>query len=136
MALRRTCRPLAFLVSTTAKVSGLQCGTPRERTSMLSEMTASSGESKFPLDGGLQLATFPDIGSPESQRVPVNQFCGPRTRGIQRSEEHTSELQSRLHLVCRLLLEKKKVQKYTARAHRAQLCLCHDAALPTFAYVC
>src|SRR2546422_1826978 len=29
-----------------------------------------------------------------------------------RSEEHTSELQSRLHLVCRLLLEKKKNIKY------------------------
>src|SRR2546422_10468368 len=29
----------------------------------------------------------------------------------QRSEEHTSELQSRLHLVCRLLLEKKKKNK-------------------------
>src|SRR2546422_5406551 len=29
---------------------------------------------------------------------------------FQRSEEHTSELQSRLHLVCRLLLEKKKKQ--------------------------
>src|SRR2546422_8558377 len=28
-----------------------------------------------------------------------------------RSEEHTSELQSRLHLVCRLLLEKKKYEK-------------------------
>src|SRR5205809_1634544 len=28
--------------------------------------------------------------------------------GADRSEEHTSELQSRLHLVCRLLLEKKK----------------------------
>src|SRR2546429_5054144 len=28
--------------------------------------------------------------------------------GVLRSEEHTSELQSRLHLVCRLLLEKKK----------------------------
>src|SRR2546429_4380012 len=28
--------------------------------------------------------------------------------GVKRSEEHTSELQSRLHLVCRLLLEKKK----------------------------
>src|SRR5690625_6743511 len=28
--------------------------------------------------------------------------------GLQRSEEHTSELQSRGHLVCRLLLEKKK----------------------------
>src|SRR5687768_17707271 len=32
---------------------------------------------------------------------------GPETR----SEEHTSELQSRLHLVCRLLLEKKKKTK-------------------------
>src|SRR2546422_2919725 len=30
------------------------------------------------------------------------------TRDVVRSEEHTSELQSRLHLVCRLLLEKKK----------------------------
>src|SRR2546429_6549347 len=30
-----------------------------------------------------------------------------------RSEEHTSELQSRLHLVCRLLLEKKKIQLHT-----------------------
>src|SRR2546422_1979112 len=33
-----------------------------------------------------------------------------------RSEEHTSELQSRLHLVCRLLLEKKK-QKHSTRQH-------------------
>src|SRR2546422_6116202 len=33
----------------------------------------------------------------------------PRSTGWRlRSEEHTSELQSRLHLVCRLLLEKKK----------------------------
>src|SRR3712207_7474989 len=29
-------------------------------------------------------------------------------RGVERSEEHTSELQSRQYLVCRLLLEKKK----------------------------
>src|SRR2546422_4221049 len=32
----------------------------------------------------------------------------PRGEPCVRSEEHTSELQSRLHLVCRLLLEKKK----------------------------
>src|SRR2546429_7231036 len=32
----------------------------------------------------------------------------PGRKGSKRSEEHTSELQSRLHLVCRLLLEKKK----------------------------
>src|SRR5205809_4905788 len=34
-----------------------------------------------------------------------------RYRHDSRSEEHTSELQSRLHLVCRLLLEKKKHNK-------------------------
>src|SRR2546422_4927621 len=40
---------------------------------------------------------------------PVGQ---PAVAALQRarSEEHTSELQSRLHLVCRLLLEKKKAQ--------------------------
>src|SRR3989442_4255410 len=37
-------------------------------------------------------------------------FSGERARSL-RSEEHTSELQSRPHLVCRLLLEKKK-RKY------------------------
>src|SRR3989449_3534771 len=39
---------------------------------------------------------------------------GPAVRQDARSEEHTSELQSRLHLVCRLLLEKKK--KTTTKA--------------------
>src|SRR2546429_6702983 len=34
----------------------------------------------------------------------------PLAEQLHRSEEHTSELQSRLHLVCRLLLEKKKKQ--------------------------
>src|SRR2546429_6093991 len=34
---------------------------------------------------------------------------------ISRSEEHTSELQSRLHLVCRLLLEKKKTHEHMYR---------------------
>src|SRR3989449_5220109 len=37
-----------------------------------------------------------------------------------RSEEHTSELQSRLHLVCRLLLEKKKRDLGNGRGSRCQ----------------
>ena len=37
--------------------------------------------------------------------------AGATARALPRSEEHTSELQSRLHLVCRLLLEKKKETK-------------------------
>src|SRR3712207_6886935 len=44
--------------------------------------------------------------------------------GIERSEEHTSELQSRQYLVCRLLLEKKK-HNYTSTtpANRGPACL-------------
>src|SRR5438309_4454012 len=37
--------------------------------------------------------------------------------GIGRSEEHTSELQSQFHLVCRLLLEKKKKKRNTYELH-------------------
>src|SRR2546429_3141722 len=48
-------------------------------------------------------------------RVPGHEVTGTidavGAGTIGRSEEHTSELQSRLHLVCRLLLEKKKKKK-------------------------
>src|SRR2546422_1110923 len=57
--------------------------------------------------------------SPRGGRLPgeyrmAHALPGPRLgarQGARRSEEHTSELQSRLHLVCRLLLEKKKKKK-------------------------
>src|SRR2546422_1162841 len=45
--------------------------------------------------------------------------AGGDSFAIGRSEEHTSELQSRLHLVCRLLLEKKK-NTPAARLYRRQ----------------
>src|SRR2546429_726146 len=59
------------------------------------------------------------VESPEDRRVRIvsltpkgKELIAPIFRKheaeIRRSEEHTSELQSRLHLVCRLLLEKKK----------------------------
>src|SRR2546422_6580837 len=44
----------------------------------------------------------------------------PLNSGARRSEEHTSELQSRLHLVCRLLLEKKKKKKNKKRTNERQ----------------
>src|SRR2546429_4176139 len=42
-----------------------------------------------------------------------------------RSEEHTSELQSRLHLVCRLLLEKKKIEQLTLLDIRLRIIYSH-----------
>src|SRR2546422_5959425 len=48
----------------------------------------------------------PSLWAPQGLR---DRHAAQRPR--ERSEEHTSELQSRLHLVCRLLLEKKKKRK-------------------------
>src|SRR5438309_3006686 len=47
-----------------------------------------------------------------ARRSPPRTPCAP---GGTRSEEHTSELQSQFHLVCRLLLEKKKKKKYKTK---------------------
>src|SRR3712207_8624966 len=44
----------------------------------------------------------------EGSMGPLRRWCRGVYRGYVRSEEHTSELQSRQYLVCRLLLEKKK----------------------------
>src|SRR5436189_4170317 len=59
--------------------------------------------------GGLQLV----LGSPGGSRIPtaVYQVISDMI-DQERSEEHTSELQSPMYLVCRLLLEKKKKRKY------------------------
>src|SRR2546429_9485568 len=46
------------------------------------------------------------VRHPDRNRFTVQH--GELAGRLDRSEEHTSELQSRLHLVCRLLLEKKK----------------------------
>src|SRR2546429_6868023 len=61
------------------------------------------------------------IAAPQRGRAdaPAVRAAGIRRRPLRenRSEEHTSELQSRLHLVCRLLLEKKK-NSYPAHSSR------------------
>src|SRR5438445_7546847 len=61
-------------------------------------------------------ARRPDRGGPEPANAVRLQLVLRRAAGepvvdVRRSEEHTSELQSRQYLVCRLLLEKKKKKK-------------------------
>src|SRR2546429_2134255 len=47
-----------------------------------------------------------EFGSVDGSLIVMSEWSNHSA--VNRSEEHTSELQSRLHLVCRLLLEKKK----------------------------
>src|SRR2546422_4719099 len=60
------------------------------------------------VDTRAKQALYDNLGKDERKaiaKVVIERLFRPR------SEEHTSELQSRLHLVCRLLLEKKKTNR-------------------------
>src|SRR5947209_4414915 len=70
-----------------------------------------------PRPGGAVPATH--VAAHLTSRRPVS--ANERPVGSGRSEEHTSELQSRQYLVCRLLLEKKKKLQQTITQHRSRL---------------
>src|ERR1041385_1883477 len=70
-------------------LAGLGCATPTRWTNMHSRGTCES----YPPPTALAKTGWHPMGSRATEGMRV------------RSEEHTSELQSRLHLVCRLLLE-------------------------------
>src|SRR5436309_16132715 len=71
--------------------------------------TATTEIYTLSLHDALPIYSDADAGSPRcAQRMPKRFIAHS-----ERSEEHTSELQSRENLVCRLLLEKKKKQKTT-----------------------
>src|SRR2546429_6073137 len=60
-------------------------------------------------DNGLPPLLYLSLENGLENLEKVSLLTPPKlTKIVSRSEEHTSELQSRLHLVCRLLLEKKK----------------------------
>src|SRR2546422_2992398 len=74
---------------------------------------------------GASIDGFVMAGRRDGTAVVTSERSAPTTclPHVPRSEEHTSELQSRLHLVCRLLLLKKKKKRLvrlqlTKRAHR------------------
>src|SRR5260370_26875321 len=81
----------------------------------------------------------PDRSARRTARRPA---ATARRPGIGRSEEHTSELQSHLNLVCRLLLEKKKTRKVQIIYHPPRVAHftvsragdCTHAAAPSSVY--
>src|SRR3712207_7694495 len=82
--------------------------------------TATTEIYTLSLHDALPICSFLHCGqtreSAETQSSDGDCIAGDRSRqresGPARSEEHTSELQSRQYLVCRLLLEKKKKQRH------------------------
>src|SRR5207244_6594121 len=76
--------------------------------------TYSCSEAACPNTAGY--GAFPEPPCPARSAVPSSDGSGSG-RCKARSEEHTSELQSPDHLVCRLLLETKKSADYNATKH-------------------
>src|SRR6266481_9485632 len=68
--------------------------------------TATTEIYTLSLHDALQISPRAKTRGPSCGRCPTD--CSHSMAGGARSEEHTSELQSQFHLVCRLLLEKKK----------------------------
>src|SRR2546429_5835248 len=99
----------------------------RRRNSSVSDEQREAGE----------VAVFQELGKALTSSLQLDQvlrtimekideFLRPDNWSLllldERSEEHTSELQSRLHLVCRLLLEKKKIHHYHS-LQRSSVCI-------------
>src|SRR2546422_3381856 len=103
----RRCAPSTYtmkattaIIRTTRKIRAMGVKGPQARVLAFSykSCTARGRPTTMPVK------MMSDIPLP----MPRSLICSP---SHMRSEEHTSELQSRLHLVCRLLLEKKKKKK-------------------------
>src|SRR5689334_24832763 len=84
--------------------------------------TRRSSDLATPLLGGHthHETTFDDFRRQSLLPERMSQL-GPGLAWIDRSEEHTSELQSQFHLVCRLLLEKKKQPVHAVHRTMIQL---------------
>src|SRR5689334_24546385 len=68
------------------------------------------------VDGAADAAADANKADARVDAAPVDMDIRDLQMGV-RSEEHTSELQSQFHLVCRLLLEKKKNTKHKNQHH-------------------
>src|SRR2546429_6937968 len=97
---RPTVSPCAATAASNSRQNSLCLQTPTPPTSSLYGLIQKA------------CCTLPAALRPRSfASIPTQNLLSSSTPPIslrKRSEEHTSELQSRLHLVCRLLLEKKK----------------------------
>src|SRR2546430_5485418 len=82
---------------------------PRSTLFPYTTLFRSGDAEQVPRSHGRRSVPLPAVGA--RPRLPLVAMKLARRRDRERSEEHTSELQSQSNLVCRLLLEKKKKRR-------------------------
>src|SRR5690625_7072035 len=100
---------------------------------MCTRCMIAGSDAAIPLDQGRRLSAFAHLQHACWCDGPVRAIClttFPFPDREARSEEHTSELQSRGHLVCRLLLEKKKTKHNLKTAYHTHVQYTSPAAGP------
>src|SRR5437764_10015937 len=93
---------------------------PQQIPFALPQLTFQTGSAESRKQDALR-QRLPRAAQPDGKRGapgPDLREDGTQVRRLVRSEEHTSELQSPMYLVCRLLLEKKKIQRVRERSSR------------------
>src|SRR2546422_5388642 len=108
----------AFTESAIAAESVPAARRARARGSRLSSYTRTASETKAGLKFTMTMPPF--AGTSRRIESGTSREWSASARA-DRSEEHTSELQSRLHLVCRLLLEKKKKKRKKDSMYRVHI---------------
>src|SRR3712207_8880130 len=91
--------------------------TPARWREKMVKSTEAPACARFPARGGYTVQPVP---APASIIEEARRSRNDGGSNQKRSEEHTSELQSRQYLVCRLLLEKKKITKLLTTQSRKQ----------------
>src|SRR5690348_17439825 len=102
-------------VSQPASFSGAAYARTAATTSSLNVSPASINGTSFGHATDVSLAPASSVRTSDSYR-PLATVSSVASNPMRRSEEHTSELQSPVHLVCRLLLEKKKYRSRRSEA--------------------
>src|SRR5205807_2966572 len=119
-----------FLSRTTAALTaqalrGTSMETHPERILVVLELSGGNDglNTVVPHADGAYYRARPRIGIPAREVLKVTDTFGfhPSMVGFERSEEHTSELQSPCNLVCRLLLEKKNTDRLARCEQRLRL---------------
>src|SRR5438309_2835961 len=110
---------LAALAAAALTLALAACGSSKKGASASGSSGAPAGvinPATESLTGGKRGGVLNDLQNEDFEHLDPGQSYFQLDYAIQsRSEEHTSELQSQFHLVCRLLLEKKKRAELTRR---------------------